>query len=112
MALGTPIHLRLSPAKQLAYEEEAARVNKPLATYLRERLETGDALIGEFTALRSEIRAGLVSGQHANVMITRQVNDALLLEMVLLLRELGGPERMKRTHAELNRQGVKAWTPS
>jgi len=38
MVLGYPIQVRFNAEKQAIYEYEAARLNKPLATYLRERL--------------------------------------------------------------------------
>lgn len=124
MALGNPIQIRLSAEKQAIYEDEAARLNKPLGTYLRERLEANDAMRGELNTLRHEIGIGLAAirqtiedsggkrGAAAPAVAASQINNALLLEMVLLLREVGGPERMKRTQAELKRQGLQSWTPS
>ncbi|OIS90316.1 hypothetical protein [Brucella cytisi] len=125
MALGDPIKIRLSPERQLIYEDEAARLNKPLGTYLRERLEADDDKRGQLDAFRHEIGAALSSIRHAveardskrgagetPAAAPSQINNALLLEMVLLLREIGGPERMKRTQAELKRQGLQMWTPS
>lgn len=125
MALGNPIQIRLNVEKQAIYEDEAARLNKPLATYLRERLEADDSARGGLDTLRYEIGAGLsairqaveegggkASGTAIPAAAPSQINNALLLEMVLLLREIGGPERMKRTQAELKRQGLQMWTPS
>ena len=121
MTLGTPIHLRLRPEIQLVYEELAALERKPLSTYLRERLEAEDTRRAELDSLRQELRVSMAAiidaversdrqEQHAPDS-GHQLSHTLLLEIVLLLREISGPERMRRTNAELARQGVKAWIP-
>ena len=124
MALGNPIQIRLNVEKQAIYEDEAARLNKPLGTYLRERLEAEDVTRGELNTLRHEIGIGLSAirqtvedgggkrGTATAATALSQINNALMLEMVLLMREIGGPERVKRTQAELKRQGLQMWTPS
>lgn len=126
MALGDPISIRLSAEKHFHYEDEAMRLNKPFGTYLRERLEADDTMRDELNTLRQEVGIGLsairqaledAATQSESAAIERAPTavanaNALLLEMLLLLREIGGPERMKRTHAELLRQGLKPWTPS
>ncbi|EMM4514106.1 hypothetical protein ACTZIH_25990 (plasmid) [Escherichia coli] len=121
MALGDPVKLRLSPQKQLIYEDEAARLGKPLSTYLRERLEEDDALRERFDGLRDEVRIGLSEIRNAiedreqtgsNQQSAGAMNTALLLEMVLLLRDLGGPDRSTRAQAEVKRQGFEKWTPT
>lgn len=121
MALGYPIQIRLSAEKQAIYEDEAARLNKPLATYLRERLESGDRDRAELDTLRRELTAGLCeirdaieadpSRAQSQPSPVGQIDDGLLLEILLMLREIGGPERMKRTQAEIIRQGLQIWTP-
>lgn len=124
MALGNAIQLRLSPEKQLAYEDEAERLGKPLATYLRERLELGDGVRGEIAALRHEVGVDLAalrhavesvnSGGSANAATGRRgeaaPNAGLMLEFLLLLRALVPPDRMTMVHAELRRLGVEVWT--
>ncbi len=124
MALGNAIQLRLSPEKQLAYEDEAERLGKPLATYLRERLELGDGVRGEIAALRHEMGVDLAALRHAveGVKIGTASNGASaargeppsnagpMLELLLLLRVLVPPDRMAMVHAELRRLGVEVWT--
>lgn len=125
MALGDPINIRLTPEKQAIFEEQAAAQGKRLGTYLRERLEGDESARAELDALRHELGLGLTSIRHAvedglkkrgsatqsTTSTSSQINDGLLLEMVLLLRAIGGPEKMKVAQAEIKRQGLNAWTP-
>jgi len=37
--------------------------------------------------------------------------EALLLEILLMLRAVGGPERTRTVRAELQRLGIDPWTP-
>lgn len=124
MPLGDPINIRLNIEKQAIFEDEAARQGKKLATYLRERLESDDAARVELEALRHELGAGLAAIRHAiednrkrgaaapaGTAAPGQIDTGLLLEMVLLLRTIGGPEKMKVAQSELKRQGFNSWTP-
>ncbi len=54
-ALGEPIKVRLSPEKHAHFEDEAAQLDKPLATYLRERLEAPDTVGAKVSELRREV---------------------------------------------------------
>lgn len=120
MALGYPIQIRLSAEQQAIYEDEAARLNKPLATYLRERLDSGDRDRAELDMLRQELSTGLCeirkviedhcAGTQTQPTSIMHTSDGVLLEILLMLREIGGPERMRRTQAELKRQDFEVWT--
>src|SRR5688572_684830 len=104
MSFGNPIQVRLSREKRLAYEEEAARQDKPLGTYLRERLEADDVLRGELAAIRHDVAVG-VSELRRAVEEGRgsAPSEGLPLETLLLLRAVAGPERVKLVQAELRR---------
>ncbi|EBC1886512.1 mobilization protein [Salmonella enterica] len=115
MALGEPIKFRLTPEKHAQYEDEAARLGKPLGTYLRERLEADDAVRDELAALRREV----ASLHH----MIEDLADAgprgqaepgtnpVQIETLLLLRAIAGPERMKPVKGEMKRLGIDVWTP-
>lgn len=116
MALGHPIQVRLNPSRQLIYEDEAARQGKPLATYLRERLEALDDEQARSEALRAELANGMAElrgiverGGNAAPGDTSS-DPSILLELLILMRTVAGPDKMKMAHAELKRQGMKHWT--
>jgi hypothetical protein len=111
MALGHPIQLRLSPDKHLAYEEDAARHDKPLATYLRERLEASDDLRSELAALRQDIANLRHAFEDQKQAAPQDPTQSLLAEILLMLRAVGGPDRTKTVRAELARLGYALWTP-
>jgi hypothetical protein len=112
MALGHPIQLRLSAEKQLLYETEAANRNLPLVTYLRERLEKGDALLEEISALRQAVFRATenISGAQSNGDTpTESINLSVQIETLLLLRSLANPQKLQIIHGELKRLGLDAW---
>lgn len=130
MALGNPVQIRLSAEKQISYEEEAERLGKPLATYIRERLESGDDMRAEVAALRNEVGGEVaalrrdVAGVHHKIEDIRASGDGrpendagkpaadagVLIELLLLLRAAAAPDRMSMIHAELRRLGFDVWT--
>lgn len=120
MRLGQPIKLRLSPDKQLAYEDEAARQGIALSTYLRGRLDALDADQARNEALRAELANGMAE---LRGIVERGGNAApgdtsggtsgdtsMMLELLILMRAVAGPDKIKMAHAELKRQGLKYWT--
>jgi hypothetical protein len=131
MALGEPIKLRLPLEKHLAYEQESERLGKTLAAFLRERLELAGAVRTEIETLRRDLGgeiaalgrdlAGLhhkVSDLHHSIEAhgPRDANgepsagNAILTELLLLLRAAAAPDRMAMIHAELRRLGMEVWT--
>ena len=111
MALGHPIQLRLSPETQRACEEAAALQGKPFASYLRERLETSVSRDAELSALRQDVAS---LRQCVDTLTHRTASpastEAVLLEILLMLRAVGGPERTRTVRAELQRLGMDPWT--
>ncbi|MBB2973718.1 mobilization protein [Mesorhizobium sp. RMAD-H1] len=113
--LGNPLTLRLSPEKHLQYEDEAARRGKPLGTYLRERLEAGDAVHDELAAIRRELfglhRAidDLVNEGLRTVEKRSGGTTPLMLEILLLLRAVAGMDKLTMVKGELRRLGYMPW---
>jgi hypothetical protein len=108
MALGEPIKLRLSVEKEVIYQAEAQARGKPLGTYLRERLEVQDDLAAELAALRRAIdRApGRSDGTAASA------DMGVMLELLLLVRSIAGPQKMQMVQQELQRIGLSIWDGS
>jgi hypothetical protein len=112
MALGHSIQLRLSAERRLLYETEAANRNLPLGTYLRERLENGDALLEEISALRQAISMAIKNtsaAQSNHAAPTPSTNLSIQIETLLLLRSLNNPQKLQIIHGELKRLGLKVW---
>lgn len=116
MALGEPIKFRLTPEKHAQYEDEAARLGKPLGTYLRERLEADDAVRDELAELRREV-VGLhravedLAGEGPRAGGGDEGTKAVMLEVLLLLRAVAGADKLKMAQGELKRLGLPIWTP-
>lgn len=115
MALGEPIKFRLTPEKHAQYEDEAARLGKPLGTYLRERLEAADETRDELLAMRQQLTAlHHMIEDLADAGPRGQAEpgtNPVQIETLLLLRAIAGPERMKPVKGEMKRLGIDVWTP-
>ena len=111
MSLSDPIQIRLNTEHHLRYESAAARLGKPLATYLRECLETYEndhsvsSLKREFLALRHMLED--LADKPASSAVESN-GHPLMMEMVLILRQLAKPEHVRIAQGELKRLGVIA----
>ncbi len=125
MALGEPVKVRLSLEKQLHYEEEASRQGKPLSVYIRERLEAGDRLRDELSALRNNVEDSIGALRQDLATLWHSLRDKeganpvggvgagdreFLIELLLMVRSIASPDRLTMVHAELRRLGFEPWT--
>lgn len=111
MSLGHPIQLRLQLEKQFFYQEEAAKQGKPLASYLRERLDKEDETLQAIVSLRHEVATlRLMTEDIATKNVSSKLDDGdpALFEILMLLRQLCRPEQLKIAQGELNRLGYSA----
>lgn len=92
MALGIPITVRLAPEKRHLLARVAAAEGKPFSTFLREIIEAG--------------------GQRPASLSDSDSDPAMLAEVLLLLRAVSGPDKVRLVQAELKRQGMTPWTGS
>jgi hypothetical protein len=109
MALSDPINLRLHVDQKRRYEEEAARRQLPLTTYLRRRLEEGDEVSRQLAELRRLIVAARSEPQPAGG-ADATPDAAMLVEVLLLLRSVVREDKLRVVHGELRRQGLPIWT--
>lgn len=105
----THVHVRLNNAAWARFSKEAEVRAVPLGTYLRQRLEQQDELLAnEIAALRAVVEHAGSAGQH-----TRYDGPALasgaLVEALLLLRSLVGPQKAALVQKELERRGLDVW---
>lgn len=106
------IHLRLSRRTWERYASEATALAKPLATYLRERLEREDELVAELASIRRAVENLAAAPAHASSTYERgEFPSGMLLEVLLLCRAMAQHQRMETVQAELRRLGVDMWQP-
>jgi hypothetical protein len=108
MEPGKPINIRLSFESEVRYEAEARARDLPLRTYLRQKLEENNDVAQEISELRLAIENGIFQGQKSNGINGAQ-DLSLLLEMILLLRQIAQPHKVQLAHAELRRLGFEVW---
>jgi len=116
MSLGHPIQLRLQLEKQFFYQEEAAKLGKPLASYLRDRLDKDDETLEAIINLQREVTTLRLMLEDIAITKTGTSQsagtvDSTSIEMLMLLRQLCRPEQLKIAQSEINRLGfsVRQW---
>jgi hypothetical protein len=105
------LQLRLTERVHARYATEAAAAGKPLATYLRERLEQQDALQERLAAIEQAL-ADLGSGssaRRADAAPGVGSEEAVPLEILLILRQLAGA-RADVAQKELRRRKIEPWS--
>ena len=105
----TQVHLRLGNDVWARYSIQAQAHGVALGTYLRRRLEQPDQFLdGELAALRRVL-------EHAVALSTPARGEALqlppgpLVEVLLLLRSLAGPQKAAVAQKEVERRGLETW---
>ncbi|WP_235488640.1 MULTISPECIES: hypothetical protein [unclassified Achromobacter] len=105
--LECPVTFRLSADAHRRYEAAAKHSGMSLSQYLRARLETEDTVADQVAQLRLTL---LDAGPDA-AQPERAGTAPILTELLLLARRAAAPGDLRAVHAELERQGVRPWTP-
>lgn len=110
MRLADAIPLRLTVEKRELYEAQAVAAEQPLSTFLRARLERDDVLLEEVQMLRRAVErmADRAPGEGNSAPAGGDMT-AVLLEMLLTIRQLGG-SKSGLAQKELERQGHEIWS--
>lgn len=109
MRLADAIPLRLTVEKRAMYEAQAMAAELPLSTYLRNRLESEDAVLDELQMLRRAVeRMTDQAPRESQPSNGLQGTDGVLLEMLLTLRQLSGAKN-DLAQKEIARQGYEVW---
>jgi hypothetical protein len=104
----TQVHLRLSNDIWARYSREAESHGVALGTYLRKRLEQPHQFMEEeVAALRHVIEHAVVTSAPASG--TSTLPPGAIVEMLLLLRSLVGPQKAAVAQKEIERRGLETW---
>ncbi len=104
----TSVGVRLTSEAWARYSAEAQAHEMPLAAYLRLRVEKWDQLESELTALRRAVERMGKGGGEPNSRGT-ELQPGVLVEMLLLLRALAGPQKAGIAQKEVERRGLELW---
>jgi hypothetical protein len=112
----TMVGFRLSREVWTRYVAAAEAQGVSLATYLRGRLEQQDQLQEHqrqlertLTALHRAVEHS-ASARPAPPAQSQATPPAILVEMLLLLRSLAGPQTATVAQKEVERRGLKSWS--
>ena len=106
------LQLRLDATAHARYSREAASARKPLATYLRELLERRNALEDRLATIEHALEelAAAATTRQAQPAKTPASDQAVILEMLIVLRQLAGPQKADLAQKELKRRGIAPWS--
>lgn len=82
----------------------------PLSSYLRQRLEEQDYLLDSMERIRREIFGFMAYGGEPGRRHSDADSHGIMLEVLLLLRTIAGPQRQYAVSAEVERQGYPVWS--
>ena len=86
------------------YSAAAQRLGVPLSAYLRQRLDDQDRWAEEFAALRVELEHKAATSKPGSV---PSFTSGVLVEMLLLLRMMAGPQRSDLAQREVERRKME-----
>ncbi len=102
------VALRLRKDVWVRYSAEAQAQGVSLGSYLRQRLEKEDQLDGELAALRRAVERS-AGGAPSRGDDGSELPSGLLVEVLLLLRSLAGPQKATVAQKEVERRGLETW---
>ena len=101
-------HLRLSRDTWARYSADARARGVALGTHLRQRLEDQDRLVAEL-AIRAATEQNAAA--HDRPATDGPSTDSgTLIEVLLLLRSIAGPQKSAMVHKEVERLGLSSWS--
>jgi hypothetical protein len=102
------VNLRLSTDAWARYSAEAQAQRAAVATYVRQRLEHQDRVIAEVAVRAATEQNAAARDQPATD--GSSTNSGTLVEVLLLLRSIAGPQKSAMVHKELERLGLTSWS--
>ncbi len=95
-----PVGVRLSREAWARHSAAAQALGLPLSVYLRQRLDEKDSTAGALAAVELTLERRLASAESTL---------GILVELLLLLRGIAGPQRSAMVSKEVERQRLKSW---
>jgi hypothetical protein len=103
----THVSVRLSSDVWTRYSAEAQARGVALGTYLRQRLEQQDRLVAEL-AIRAAAEQS-ASSREPLESTGSTADSGTLVEVLLILRSLAGPQKSAVAQKEVERRGLSPW---
>ena len=104
----TSVSFRLENDVWARYATAAQTEGLTLATYLRRRLEQQDRLESELASLRRAVEH-TTRGGSPTAGSKGSIASGALVEILLLLRSLAGPQKAAVAQKEVERRGLETW---
>ena len=102
----TKVTVWLSSDAWTRYSIEARSRHVPLATHLRERLEQQERIIAD-AVVRTAVEC---SATPPGARAAPAGDQGILIEALLLLRSIAGPQRSAVAQKEVERRGLPSWS--
>ena len=103
----THVSVRLSGDAWTRYSAEAQLRGVALGTHLRQRLEEQDRMIAEL-AIRAAAEQGTAAREQPEPSAPTH-ESGTLVEVLLLLRSIAGPQKSAVAQKEVERRGLSTW---
>ena len=103
------VHFRLNDPVFVRYSSQAQIHDMALGSYLRWRLEQQDQFLAAETAMLKRSTAIAQPGAGTAQGATSTLSPGLLVEVLLLLRSLAGPQKATVAQKEVERRGLETW---
>jgi hypothetical protein len=103
------VGVRLRSDVWARYSAEAQGHGMALASFLRQRLENPVQVEAELAALRRAVERVGASEADAKDGRNARLQPGVLVEMLLLLRALAGPQKAGLAQKEVERRGLEVW---
>ena len=90
------------------FNVEAQALGVSLGTYVRRRLEEQDRLAENLDILRAAVERGAVNNPPQAAALPPLLEGAIV-ELLLLLRQIAGPQKAIIAQKEVERRGLSSW---
>jgi hypothetical protein len=101
-----PVGIRLSTEVWTRHSAAAQALGVPLSVYLRERLDVQDSAATALAELQATLERRAIAPAASN---EPAASPGVLVEVLLLLRQIAGPQRVGLAQKEVERRGLDLW---
>ncbi len=90
------------------FNVEAQALGVSLGTYVRRRLEEQERLAANLDVLRAAVERGAANAPPSTAALPPLLESAIV-ELLLLLRQIAGPQKSLIAQKEVERRGLASW---